>query len=59
MNGGKPDLAGYAYATVRIRLPEGLVLQGEFNAGTNPTRIACMTIPICQCWQLHVAGCIG
>ena len=35
MYGGKHDLHEYAYATVRIRLPEGLVLQGEFNAGAN------------------------
>jgi hypothetical protein len=32
LNGGKADLGAYAVATVRIRLPEGLVLQGDFNA---------------------------
>ena len=33
LNGGKADLGAYAAATVRVRLPEGLVLQGDFNAG--------------------------
>ena len=32
-NGGRQGINDYAYATVRVRLPEGLVLQGEFNAG--------------------------
>ncbi|CAL5227638.1 g10643 [Coccomyxa viridis] len=33
LNGAKQDVNSIASATIRIRLPEGLVLQGEFNAG--------------------------
>ena len=36
LNGPKQDVNSYPCATVRIRLPEGLVLQGEFNAGQQP-----------------------
>ncbi len=35
LNGAKQDVNSIASATIRIRLPEGLVLQGEFNAGTD------------------------
>ncbi len=31
--GGGPPPKTPAFATVRVRLPEGLLLQGEFNAG--------------------------
>ena len=31
--GGGPPPKAATFATVRVRLPEGLLLQGEFNAG--------------------------
>ncbi|CAK0752440.1 hypothetical protein CVIRNUC_002146 [Coccomyxa viridis] len=33
LSSSKPDINSYASATIRIRLPEGLLLQGEFSAG--------------------------
>lgn len=33
LSSSKPDINRYASATMRIRLPEGLLLQGEFDAG--------------------------
>ena len=33
LNAPKQDANSMASATIRIRLPEGLVLQGEFDAG--------------------------
>ena len=30
---GQVPSRSYGHATIRVRLPEGLVLQGEFNAG--------------------------
>ena len=35
LNGPKQDVSSMASATIRIRLPEGLVLQGEFSAGAD------------------------
>ena len=37
--GGGPPPKAPTFATVRVRLPEGLMLQGEFNAG-EPVRRA-------------------
>ena len=33
LTGSKQDINSISSATIRIRLPEGLILQGEFNAG--------------------------
>ena len=33
LGSSKPDVNSYASATIRVRLPEGLLLQGEFGAG--------------------------
>ncbi len=33
---GHKEQANVSFAVIRIRLPEGLILQGEFNAGRTP-----------------------
>lgn len=40
LSGLRQDVNSIASATLRIRLPEGLVLQGEFSAGASPSRLA-------------------
>ena len=67
MSSPKPDINSYASATIRIRLPEGLILQGEFNAGWRtsllPTTLIqggherCLFVKVCSGKQ--AAGLIG
>ena len=46
LSGPKQDVNSYPSATIRIRLPEGLVLQGEFNAGQQPcTSLLAISLP--------------
>ena len=40
LSSSKPDINSYASASIRIRLPEGLLLQGEFNAGQRTSSLA-------------------
>lgn len=37
--GGQKEQNNSTYAVVRIRLPEGLILQGEFNAGASSCQV--------------------
>lgn len=48
LNGQKQSVGNFTYTTVRIRLPEGLVLQGEFSAGAG-----CLLIRANQSYLSH------
>ena len=39
LSSSKPDINSYASASIRIRLPEGLLLQREFSAGVRTSSL--------------------
>lgn len=57
--GGQKEQNNCTFAVVRIRLPEGLILQGEFNAGPSLYQISALDYlprshPLCLSGKVHL-----
>ena len=58
--GGGPPPKAATFATVRVRLPEGLLLQGEFNAGepVRPRSVASAVAYPRSCPRCHAGAVV-